>query len=318
MVKTETVLQINNLTKKYYNSFTAVDNLNLTLNKGEIFGLLGPNGSGKTTTLLMILGLIEPTEGEIKVLDLNPFKEPLKVKKHIGYLPDSIGFYEDLTAYENIEYTSKLLKIPKKDRENRIVEALDKMGLKERMNEKVSTFSHGMKQRLGLCEIIIKQPKIAILDEPTQGLDPKSILDFLDIIKSLSISENMTILICSHQLNEVQYICDNVGLFSKGKLLAKGAVKTLSQKVYGTDYLIDVDVSTNKDISSLFKSIKDIKSFEKNDFGTWRLNCKKDIRSNLINTLVEKNINITKISTYTHSLDEVYNQYYKGGEIDEK
>jgi ABC-2 type transport system ATP-binding protein len=317
MVKTDTVLQINNLTKKYSNNFIAVDNLNLTLNKGEIFGLLGPNGSGKTTTLLMILGLIEPTQGEIKVLDLNPFKEPLKVKRAIGYLPDSIGFYEDLSAYENLEYTSRLLKIPKSNRDKKIIDALDKMGLKERMNNKVSTFSHGMKQRLGLCEIIIKQPKIAILDEPTQGLDPKSIQDFLDIIKNLSISENMTILICSHQLNEVQYICDNVGLFSKGKLLAKGDVKSLSQEVYGTDYLIELGVSTKKDLSSLFKTIKEVKSFEKNNEGTWKLNCKKDIRSNLINTLVQQNININKIATYNHSLEEVYNQYYKGGELNE-
>jgi ABC-2 type transport system ATP-binding protein len=314
-MKTEKVLQINNLTKKYSNEFTAVDKLNLNLNKGEIFGLLGPNGSGKTTTLLMILGLIEPTEGEIEVLGLNPLTDPLKVKSRIGYLPDSVGFYEDLNAYENIEYTSKLLSIPKETRDKTIVETLEKMGLKERMYEKVSTYSHGMKQRLGLCEIIIKHPEIAILDEPTQGLDPKSIKDFLDIIKNLNEEEKMTILISSHQLNEVQYICDNVGLFSKGKLLAKGSVKNLSKQIYGEDYLIELDISSRKNISNLLKKNEDIKSFVVKD-GIWHLSCTKDIRSDLVNSLVENNININKIATYEHSLDEVYNQYYKGG-VDE-
>lgn len=314
-MKTEKVLQINNLTKKYSNEFTAVDKLNLNLNKGEIFGLLGPNGSGKTTTLLMILGLIEPTEGEIEVLGLNPLTDPLKVKSRIGYLPDSVGFYEDLNAFENIEYTSKLLNIPKETRDKTIVETLEKMGLKERMYEKVSTYSHGMKQRLGLCEIIIKHPEIAILDEPTQGLDPKSIKDFLDIIKKLNEEEKMTILISSHQLNEVQYICDNVGLFSKGKLLAKGSVKNLSKQIYGEDYLIELDISSRKNISNLLKKNEDIKSFVVKD-GIWHLSCTKDIRSDLVNTLVENNININKIATYEHSLDEVYNQYYKGG-VDE-
>ncbi len=314
-METEKVLQINNLTKKYSNEFTAVDKLNLNLNKGEIFGLLGPNGSGKTTTLLMILGLIEPTEGEIEVLGLNPLTDPLKVKSRIGYLPDSVGFYEDLNAYENIEYTSKLLSIPKETRDKTIVETLEKMGLKERMYEKVSTYSHGMKQRLGLCEIIIKHPEIAILDEPTQGLDPKSIKDFLDIIKKLNEEEKMTILISSHQLNEVQYICDNVGLFSKGKLLAKGSVKNLSKQIYGEDYLIELDISSRKNISNLLKKNEDIKNFVVKD-GIWHLSCTKDIRSDLVNSLVENNININKIATYEHSLDEVYNQYYKGG-VDE-
>ena len=314
-METEKVLQINNLTKKYSTEFTAVDKLNLNLNKGEIFGLLGPNGSGKTTTLLMILGLIEPTEGEIEVLGLNPLTDPLKVKSRIGYLPDSVGFYEDLNAFENIEYTSKLLNIPKETRDKTIVETLEKMGLKERMYEKVSTYSHGMKQRLGLCEIIIKHPEIAILDEPTQGLDPKSIKDFLDIIKKLNEDEKMTILISSHQLNEVQYICDNVGLFSKGKLLAKGSVKNLSKQIYGEDYLIELDISSRKNISNLLKKNEDIKNFVVKD-GIWHLSCTKDIRSDLVNTLVENNININKIATYEHSLDEVYNQYYKGG-VDE-
>ncbi|MGD1817348.1 MAG: ABC transporter ATP-binding protein [Pleomorphochaeta sp.] len=314
-METEKVLQINNLTKKYSTEFTAVDKLNLNLNKGEIFGLLGPNGSGKTTTLLMILGLIEPTEGEIEVLGLNPLTDPLKVKSRIGYLPDSVGFYEDLNAFENIEYTSKLLNIPKETRDKTIVETLEKMGLKERMYEKVSTYSHGMKQRLGLCEIIIKHPEIAILDEPTQGLDPKSIKDFLDIIKKLNEEEKMTILISSHQLNEVQYICDNVGLFSKGKLLAKGSVKNLSKQIYGEDYLIELDISSRKNISNLLKKNEDIKNFVVKD-GIWHLSCTKDIRSDLVNTLVENNININKIATYEHSLDEVYNQYYKGG-VDE-
>lgn len=311
-METAKVLQINNLTKKYSNGVTAVNNLSLSINKGEIFGLLGPNGSGKTTTLLMVLGLIEPTQGDISVLDLNPFKEPLKVKSRIGYLPDSVGFYEDMTAYENIEYTSKLLGIPKDLREKLIKETLAKMGLEDRMNEKVSNFSHGMKQRLGLSEIIIKQPEIAILDEPTQGLDPKSIMDFLDIIKRLNKEEGMTILISSHQLNEVQYICDNVGLFSKGELLAKGSVKNLSKEIYGDDFLIELDITSKRDISDVLKQKKEIKDFSSNN-GIWNLRCSKDIRSDLVKILVDKNININKIATYEHSLEEVYSQYYKGG-----
>jgi ABC-2 type transport system ATP-binding protein len=207
----EFVIETQNLTKRY-GDVVAVDNLNLRIRAGEVFGILGPNGSGKTTTILMLLGLTEPTEGWARVLGFDPMRQPLEVKSRVGYLPDQVGFYDELTARENLAYIAKLNGLSRPVAQRRISDALERMGLAEVADRRVGTFSRGMRQRLGVAEILLKHPQVIILDEPTLGLDPEAAREFLQIIRTFK-EEKITVLLSSHLLHQVQAVCDRVGLF---------------------------------------------------------------------------------------------------------
>jgi len=234
------IIETNNLTKRY-NGLVAVDMLNLKIQEGEIFGLLGPNGAGKTTTILMMLGLSEPTEGEVFIDGFNSTREPIKVKEIVGYLPDNVGFYDDLTGIENLKFIAELNDLPQDKIMGRIEEVLKRVGLGDVGNKKVETYSRGMRQRLGIADILIKDPKIVILDEPTLGLDPEGMESILNLIQELSRKDGRTILISSHLLHQVQRICDRVGIFVKGKLIACGPIDSLSSQVFSDDnYIIEL------------------------------------------------------------------------------
>jgi ABC-2 type transport system ATP-binding protein len=226
------VIETKELTK-YYGEQAAVDELSLTVQEGEIFGFLGPNGAGKTTTILMLLGLTEPSGGEARVCGFNPTREPLKVKRLVGYLPEHVGFYRDMSARENLRYVAQLNKIPDEISSRKIDEALGIVGLSEDAERKVGTFSRGMSQRLGIAEILIKDPKICVLDEPTLGLDPDGAIRMIELIQSLSRERKITMLICSHNLDQVQRISDRVGIMIKGKLVAVGPMQELAKEKLG-------------------------------------------------------------------------------------
>ncbi len=214
-METQTVIRTQGLTKRY-GKFTAVDNLALNIRKGEVYGLLGPNGSGKTTTILMLLGLTEPSAGRVEVLGLDPERRPLSVKAQVGYLPDSVGFYDNLTARENLIYIAKLNGLPKDEMQRRIDESIDRMDLHDVADKRVGKFSRGMRQRLGVAELLLKQPEIIIMDEPTLGLDPDGAHKFLRIILDLKAT-GITVMLSSHLLHQVQEVCDRVGLFNRGR-----------------------------------------------------------------------------------------------------
>jgi len=180
----DTVIEAQGLTKRYGRA-VAVNGISFTVGRGEIFGLLGPNGAGKTTTILMMLGLTEISSGTVSVLGRNPVREPLQVKRHVGYLPDSVGFYDHMTAADNLHYTAALIGFDAAEREKRVMGALDRVGLADVANQRVATYSRGMRQRLGLAEIMMKDAQIAILDEPTSGLDPQATNELLEMIRSL-------------------------------------------------------------------------------------------------------------------------------------
>lgn len=228
----DTVIQVDNIYRRY-GRHTAVEGISFDVKAGEVFGLLGPNGAGKTTTILMLLGLTETSSGTIRVLNLDPQRQPLAVKEQVGYMPDSIGFYDALSALDNLRYTAALLDIPTNERDERIYQALDRVGLKVHAKQKVQTFSHGMKRRLGLAEIIMKRARIAILDEPTSGLDPHSTDSFLALIEGLK-AEQVSVVLSSHLLDQMQRICDRVALFHRGKLALVGSVNDLAQDVLGS------------------------------------------------------------------------------------
>ncbi len=297
---------------KVYPGKVAVDDISFSLNEGEIFGLLGPNGSGKTTTILMILGLLEPTAGSVTVLGKSPLRSPLEVKRLVGYLPDTVGFYDNLTLFENLDYTASFLGLDAKEREQRINEAFAVMHLGDRAHMKVKTLSHGLKQRLGLAEILVKQPRIAILDEPTQGLDPSSINEFLDLIRSFRDKHHMTVLFSSHQLVQAQEVCDRVGLFSNGNLIEYGSVPELSEKEFGTNKLISITLDKDEPIEAILTaSSPDVAKVTKEGPGSWLVESRSDIRALLVKLLVDKGLNITSVQLKTHSLDDIYDACYK-------
>ena len=223
------------LTKKYGTQI-AVNNLTLEIGEGEVFGFLGPNGAGKTTTLLMFLGLTEPTSGKVRVVGFDPTREPLRVKEKVGYLPENVGFYDDMDARQNLRFIARLNRIPDKISSKKIEELLEQVGLFEEAKEKkVGTYSKGMRQRLGIAEVLIKEPKLIFLDEPTIGLDPDGTNRMLDLIHSLSRDRNITIFLSSHLLDQVQRICDRVGIMIKGNLVAMGPIQELAKKKMGVE-----------------------------------------------------------------------------------
>jgi ABC-2 type transport system ATP-binding protein len=233
-VKGQNIIETEGLTKKYGHQ-TAVNHLTLQIQEGEVFGFLGPNGAGKTTTLLMFLGLTEPTSGKVRVMEFDPTREPFHVKEKVGYLPENVGFYDDMDARQNLRYIARLNRIPDQVSAKRIDELLELVGLIEEAKKKVGTYSKGMRQRLGIAEVLVKEPKLIFLDEPTIGLDPDGTNRMLDLIHSLSREKNMTIFLSSHLLDQVQRICDRVGIMIKGGLVALGPIEELARKKLGVD-----------------------------------------------------------------------------------
>lgn len=220
-----------NLTK-VYGDRVVVDGLDLEIGAGEIFGLLGPNGAGKTTTILMLLGLTEPSSGSMEVLGMDPRRNPLEVKRRVGYLPDAVGFYDDLTGRQNLRFTARLNRIP--HAEQRIGDLLEKVGLAAAADQRAGEYSRGMKQRLGLADALVKDPSILILDEPTTAIDPEGVAEILGMIRTLARESNVTVLLSSHLLNQVQAVCDRVAIFVDGSVVALGRPHELAAQQEGT------------------------------------------------------------------------------------
>nr|WP_302930596.1 ABC transporter ATP-binding protein [Alistipes onderdonkii] len=225
----EEVIVLTDLTKKY-GAFTAVDRICLSVAKGEVFGLLGPNGAGKSTTILMMLGLTEPTSGNVSICGIDATHNPIEVKRRIGYLPEDVGFYDDMTGVENLMYTAALNGIARGEAHSRAVRLMERVGLGEQMEKKAGKYSRGMRQRLGLADVLIKQPQIVILDEPTSGIDPAGVQKFIALIKQLSSEGQLTVLFSSHNLEQVQKVCDRVGLFNRGRLVAQIGLEELRRE----------------------------------------------------------------------------------------
>ena len=231
-MNTDAIIETRELTK-IYNDQAAVENLSFSVNEGEIFGFLGPNGAGKTTTLLMLLGLTEPTSGTARVLGVDPTREPIKVKSMIGYLQENMGFYSDLNARQMLQFVAELNALPADIIDERITSALQTVGLEEEMQKKIGAYSRGMRQRLGIAELLIKDSKVAFLDEPTLGLDPDATNRMIELIQSLCQDKKMTILLSSHMLHQVQKICHRIGIMIKGRMVAQGDMDHLAKEKFG-------------------------------------------------------------------------------------
>jgi ABC-2 type transport system ATP-binding protein len=304
----DTVIIARDLTKRY-GEIDVVDHINFSLTKGETFGLLGPNGAGKTTTILMMLGLTEISAGSVSVVGLDPARAPLNVKRRVGYLPDSVGFYDHLTAAENLLYTAKLMGLSSAERARRVLAALARVRLLEVADKRVATFSRGMRQRLGLAEIIVKQAEIAILDEPTSGLDPQATVEFLELIKELK-AEGVTVLLSSHLLDQVQRICDRVALFQAGKIVLMGSVADLARQVLGAGFVVEVEAG-GAGLDRRLATIPGVSNVETLAEDRYRLTADRDVRPDAARAVVAANGSLRRLSVDEPSLDAIYARYFK-------
>lgn len=306
----ELMIEAHGLTK-HYGDFTAVDGLDLAVRRGEIYGLLGPNGSGKTTTILMLLGLTEPTAGSVRVVGFDPVRQPLSVKSRAGYMPDEVGFYDELTAAENLAYIAKLNGIPQAEAERRIEAALARVGLSEVADKRVGTFSRGMRQRLGVADVLIKQPQLIIMDEPTQGLDPEGAREFLEIIRGLS-HEGITILLSSHLLHQVQATCDRVGLFHRGRKVLEGSVSELAQQVLGGAYRVSVQARGPAEaIEMALRKVPGAVAVMRRGEDRFELQATDDLRAEAAEAVVKAGGRLFSLAVETPSLDDIYTRYFQ-------
>jgi ABC-2 type transport system ATP-binding protein len=295
------------LTKRY-GSTIAVDQLNLAIEEGEVFGLLGPNGAGKTTTILMLLGLTEPTSGVARVAGFDPLRQPLEVKRRTGYMPDQLGFYDDLSGASNLRYTARLAGLPSGEIGPRIASALERVRLSEAAEKAVRTYSRGMRQRLAVAEILMKRASLAILDEPTSGLDPQSTREFLDLIRSLK-HEGVTIMLSSHLLDQVQSICDRVALFSRGKIGLMGRVSELLSDVLGGSHVIRVEAQGQGLVEAVGRVSGVTRVASEDD--QLVVEARGDLRGDVARAVVGAGGNLTMIAAGNASLGDVYARYFE-------
>ncbi|MBI4345809.1 MAG: ABC transporter ATP-binding protein [Elusimicrobia bacterium] len=305
------VIEATGLTKRY-GDLTAVDHLDLRIREGEIFGLLGPNGAGKTTTILMLTGLTEPSAGEARVLGADPVREPLEVKRRVGYLPEHVALYDELSARGNLAFTADLNGIGAAEARHRIDAALDRVGLAVSAERKVREFSHGMRQRLGIADVLIKRPSLVVLDEPTLGLDPVGVEELLDIILTAAREERMTVLLSSHQLMQVQRICDRVGIFSAGKLVASGPIAELAEQLAEGLTVVEIALSpATPEAAAELRRIPGVVDVTPED-GMWRVRAHGDVRSGLARAVVQRGWSLTHLRQRDFGLEEIYLRYFEG------
>ena len=304
----QAVVETKDLTKVYGGDFTAVNKLNLRIEEGEVFGFLGANGAGKTTTLLMLLGLTEPTAGTVSVCGMDPSRHPVDVKRMVGYLPERVGFYEDLTAAQNLRYTAELNKIPLSVADGRIKELLETVGLTRVIDEPVSTFSRGMKQRLGLADIWLKEPKLAFLDEPTTGIDPNGIDDVLQLISGMA-KKGITIIFCSHVLPQVQRICSRVGILSKGVLVADGPIGTLGRDSERYRMEAEVDNMTDAVLDAVraIPGIEDVEAIDRMLVVT----AASDLRGQVSRAIIDSGALLLGMRIEEFNLERIYKRFSK-------
>jgi ABC-2 type transport system ATP-binding protein len=304
---TEQLIEAQGLVKRY-NGVAVVKGVSFSVAPGEIFGLLGPNGAGKTTTILMLLGLSDITEGKARVVGHDPVREPLAVKARVGYLPDQVGFYDNLSAADNMRYMARLMGLPVEERETRIKSALHNVGLAEVADKRVATFSRGMRQRLGLAEILMKEAQIAILDEPTSGLDPLATIELLEMIRKLK-SHGVSVLLSSHLLDRVQSVCDRVALFSDGKIVLMGTVPELRQQVLGGAFPVELEAEGGG-LRERLASLPGVRSIEGIGPNHLRLLADRDVRAEAAAAVVAAGGRLHRISDLP-SLEMIYSRYFQ-------
>jgi len=311
------VIEVKNVTKKY-GSFVAVDDISFTINDGEVVGFLGPNGAGKSTTMNMITGYIEQTDGSIIVDGFDTLKKSKKAKKEIGYMPEGVPLYTDLTVKEFVTYMAELRKVDRKAKKENVQKVLIETGLDQMQNKLIKNLSRGQKQRVSLAGTLVADPKILILDEPTVGLDPKQITEIRSLIKNLG--KKHTVILSSHILSEVSQICDRVIIINKGKIVAIDTPENLEKKVSDNNVVyVTVEDKENKidGIKEKITGIKEIKLVKENEDKTkqYEITGENDVNLNktIFNEFAKENITIVEMKKAEATLEDAFMKIIKEG-----
>ena len=292
---------------KVYNGKTAVDGLDLTVGEGEVFGFLGPNGAGKSTTILMLTGMIEPTGGRCLVDGIEVAKDPLAVKKIIGYLPEDVGFYGNLTGEQNLDYFARFYGMNARERKERITTLLELVHL-DGVTQKAGEYSRGMKQRLGLAQALINDPRVLFLDEPTANLDPEGVREYRELVERLA-GEGKTIFVSSHILSEVREVCRTVGLLAKGRLVAQGTLEEVARALASPDGdAVRIVVETREHLPDI--EDPEIIAVERNG-NRAVIRATTDIRDRLAASLFEQGMHVREMRVEEPDIEDVFMAVYR-------
>ena len=305
------MIQTENISKVYKNGYKAVDNLSLQVNAGDIFGFLGPNGAGKTTTIRMLDGLLEPTNGKVIINGIDIRKNPIDIKRVVGVVPESHGYYYWMTANEYLQYFNSLFNSHESN-EKYIDYLLEKVGLSEKKNVTVGQFSRGMKQRLGIAKSLINKPKIIFLDEPTLGLDPRGQKEIQQLLLDINKNDNITVFITSHLLKDIEVMCNKVCIIKNGVLVEQGNIKELQNK-YMTHYTMLLQTSDNDTSVSLLNGIEKIRSIapfedklEVKFIRTLTDTQIGEVKHQMLSTLFMANIDMKEMSHKSLSMEDIF------------
>ena len=311
------MIEVKNVTKKYGKA-VAVEDISFTINEGEIVGLLGPNGAGKSTTMNILTGYIEQTSGDVTIEGYNTLKKPKKAKKQIGYMPEGVPLYTDLTVKEFVTYMAELKQVNRKERKEKVQKVIEQTGLKDVENKLTKNLSRGYKQRVSMAGALVGEPKILILDEPTVGLDPKQITEIRNLIKELG--KTHTVILSSHILSEVSQICNKVIIINKGKIVAIDTPENLENKVSNNNCIyVTVEDTENKidKIKDQIKEIKNIKLVQENEDKTkqYLIEADKDtdLRKTIFSEFAKENITILEMKKADTTLEDAFIKLIEGG-----
>ena len=311
------MIELKNVTKKY-GKVVAVDDMSFSIDEGEIVGLLGPNGAGKSTTMNMITGFIEQTSGEILIDGYDILRKPKKAKKEIGYMPEGVPLYTDLTVKEFVTYMAEIKKVERKTRKEKVQKIIEQTGLKDVEKKLIKNLSRGYTQRVSMAGALVGEPKILILDEPTVGLDPKQITEIRNLIKELG--KKHTIILSSHILSEVSQICNKVVIINKGKIVAIDTPENLENRVANKNFVyVTVEDPENKvkNIKEKIKEIKSIKILQENEDGTKQYIIEAegdiDLRKIIFTEFAKENIPIFEMKRADTTLEEAFMKLIEGG-----
>lgn len=305
-----TLIKVKNVTKKYGN-FVAVDDVSFCIEKGEIVGLLGPNGAGKSTTMNMITGFIEPSQGEILIGEYDILKKPQKAKKQIGYMPEGVPLYQDLTVKEFISYMADLKMVSRKEKKDHVQKVMEKTDLIKVKNKLIRNLSRGYKQRVSMAGALVGDPDILILDEPTVGLDPKQITEIRNVIKELG--KEHTIIFSSHILSEVSQICEKVIIINQGKIVAIDTPENLENKVKKENQIQVTIEDPEQKIGETMKNIKGVKEYnliKDNEDGTKEYTIlsdeEVDLRKEIFEKFAKNQITIFELKKSEATLEDAF------------
>lgn len=304
------MIQVTGLTKEY-GARRALDSISFHANQGEIVGFLGPNGAGKTTTMRILAGYMPPTDGQVTVAGYDVVDESLEVRRRVGYLPETVPLYNDMTALEYLKFMAELRRIP--DAEERAYEVLESVNLQDRANSYIGNFSKGMRQRVGLGQALVHRPEVLILDEPTIGLDPTQVVEVREVIRE--IGKDRTVLFSTHILTEAQQICDRVLIINKGRIVAEDTPQNLQSRLVGAQRVI-LRVRGDADgLDATVKKVKGVRNLETKNEDTveFEYSSGQDVRPLVAKAVIQAGYELVELHTLGMSLEEIFLELTQNG-----